>query len=210
MRVPHRTVRAKFCDFWQRIVKSATGARAFRADTAAPGRTSRERRAPTDAADAFGREHGEPPRVWGAFFERRRSFRREQGEASHRRPRSLPIRGLHPAERPRPRCGQVRATTRALLAFPTDILRLHHPHTPHPRSLPPRARRRDSAPPSPARTFPAHVAGTWLESPPKRTPPREVTATVPPFPPLRAGPSSGQPCRALLRATLSSRTRWAR
>ena len=99
------------------------------------------------------------PRVWGAFFERRRSFRREQGEASHRRPRSLPIRGLHPAERPRPSCGQVRATTRALLAFPTDILRLHHPHTPHPRSLPPRARRRDSAPPSPARTFPAHVAG---------------------------------------------------
>lgn len=159
VRVPHRTLRAKNpATRGNESSKAPRGRVAFLTDAAAPGRTSRERRARTDATDALGRKHGEPPRVGASFRERRRSSWRGQGEASHRGPRSLPLRGLRPAERPRPRCGQVRATTRALSAFATDILRPHHPHTPPPRSLTPRARRRASAPPSPARAFSAHVA----------------------------------------------------
>ena len=51
----------------------------------------------------------------------------------------------------------------------------------------------------------------WLaKSPPNSTRPRVVTAAIPPFPPPRAGPSSGRPCRAPPRTTPSSRTRWAR
>ena len=159
VRVPHRTIRAKNpATRGNESSKAPRGQVAFLTDAAAPGRTSRERRARTDATDALGRKHGELPRVGATFRERRRSSWRGQGEASHRGPRSLPLRGLRPAERPRPRCGQVRATTRALPAFATDILRPLHPHTLPPRSFPPPARRRASAPPSPARAFSAHVA----------------------------------------------------